>query len=224
MLEQLSPELLLLIQQSLGFLADLHALIAASPSSLATFESYRQHVLPAVLKNAISSVALPSALAILQLHVLDLRVPPGERQLLPPPSPTFIDSYFSGTVSPFPEDGPSFTRLRTLYVRAMGFAVDYAARALRVLSVGDANVDKVTAREQAALHLSPGERGRLLRAFFRYELYCRAFPPRNTPNAAAQRDTFLLKLHPFEVEELPAFTTTFPRLLADLWIGWRTSS
>lgn len=202
MLEQLSPELLLLVQQSLDSLVDLHALIAASPSSLRTFASYRQHVLPAVLRNAICPVALPSALAILQLHALDLRLPPARRHVFPPPLQTVLDMYFGGTVSPFPEDDSSFTRLRSLYVRAMRFADDYATRALRVLSAGDADADKVTARDRAVLHLSPGERGRLLRAFFRFELYCGVFPPRNTPNAAAQRDLFLLKLRPFEVEEL----------------------
>lgn len=202
MLEHLSPELLLLIQQSLDTLVALHALIAASPSSLRTFGLYRQHVLAAVLKNAICPVALPSALAILQLHAPDLRPSPGRRQGLAPALPTLLDMYFSGTVSSFPEDDSSFTRLRSLYVRAMRFAEDYATRALRVLSTGDGDAGKVTARDRALLHLSPRERGRLLRAFFRFELYCRVFSPRNTPNAAAQRNLFLLKLRPFEVEEL----------------------
>lgn len=204
MLEQLSPELLLLIQQSLDSLVDLHALIAASPSNLRTFESYRQHVLPAVLKNAICPVALPSALAIINLHTLDLRrrLSPGLDTELPRPLQTFLDDYLFGAVSPFPEDEAGFTRLRGLYVRAMRFAEDYATRALRVLSAGDADADKVTARDRAVLHLSPGERGRLLRAFFRFELYCRIFQPPEGTSAAAQRDIFLLKLRPFEVEEL----------------------
>lgn len=204
MLEQLSPELLLLIQQSLDSLVDLHALIAASPSNLRTFESYRQHVLPAVLKNAICPVALPSALAILQLHALDLRrrLSPGLDTELPRPLQTFLDDYLFGAVSPFPEDDAGFSRLRSLYVRAMRFAEDYATRALRVLSEGDADADKVTARDPAVLHLSPGERGRLLRAFFRFEFYCRVFQPPEGTSAAAQRDIFLLKLRPFEVEEL----------------------
>lgn len=81
MLEKLSPGLLLLIQESLGSLADLHALIAASPSNLRTFESYRQHVLHTYLKNAIGPVVLPSALAILQLYEIYPRLPPGPERL-----------------------------------------------------------------------------------------------------------------------------------------------
>lgn len=211
MLEKLPLELLLLVQQSLDALVDLHALIAASPSNLRTFALYRQHVLPAVLKNAICPVALPSALALLQLHALDLRGPGGGQSQLPPPPPplpTILDNYFSGIVYPFPEseDDPGFSWLRSLYVRAMRFAKDYATRALRVLSVGDADADgdKVTAQDRdraaLALHFSPSERGRILRAFFRFELYCRVFPPRIS--AAMHRDMFLLKLRPFEVKEL----------------------
>lgn len=220
MLDRLSPELLLLVQKSLDSLADLHALIAASPSSLRTFETYRNHVLSTVLKHAISFAALPSALAILQLKDLDLRGPQYRQQVVPRPITTLLDTCFSGTSDPFPEDESSFTRLRHLYVRAMKFADDYATRALQVLSEGDDVVDKVNVRDRAALRLSPTERGRLLRAFFRFDLYCRIFKPQNAYDAAAQRDVFLLKLRPFEVEELTCvhhyFSTVVGKLVDQL--------
>lgn len=209
MLEILSPELLLAIQLCLDTPRDLRNLIAASPANLCIFQRHSRLVLTNILSNAIHPVAMPSALAVLQ-------VPPPDRgrtSLHPRTLKPILDNYFNGGYDQLPEDKAGLVRLERLYSRALFLAKEFAARAWQKIRMGEPKPDpkstwyrifgcqgtgdqlrdshwgtqenshpfKSCTADQALddpadPHLSSNETARLLRAFLRFELYCKLFP------------------------------------------------
>ncbi|KAJ4388608.1 hypothetical protein N0V93_006067 [Gnomoniopsis smithogilvyi] len=240
-LEELSPELLLLIQKSLDSPLDLSRLIAASPVNFRAFQRYSQHILAAVLQNAIHPVSMPSALAVLQVPSPDS----GHDSLLSQTLEPFLNTYFSGGYNQLSADRQNLARLQRLYVRASHLVESYAMHAWReVVAVETHGSDsqmkfnhtsnnhiphpdqsqESSEGNHSRFNLSSQERERLLRAFFRFELYCKVFPDQsNAPTedgepsigATQQRDYFLMNLCPFEVEELACVHHYFSTVIGD---------
>lgn len=240
-MENLSLELLLLIQQSLDSPLDLHHLTAASPVNFRVFQQYSQHVLSAVLQNAIHPVSMPTAMALLQVPSAD----PGHVSLHPRMLDPFLDNYFSGEYNKPPGDKASLAGLQRLYTRVSYLSEDFAARAWREVLATDihtsnsqvesdhvshnmtSHLDKAhgpSKGSQYAVNLSSDEKGRLFRAFFRFELYCKVFSDQGIApmedgepfiTARQQRDYFLMKLRPFEVEELACVHQYYSTVVGD---------
>lgn len=257
MLERLTPELLLSIQLCFDSPSDLRNLIAASPANLRTFQLFPELVLSTILRNAIHPVAMPSALAILQ-------VPPPDRghaSLHPHTLEPILDGYFSGKYNQLPQDRAGLARLEHLHSRALFLVQDFATRAWRKVhtpppaprpksSTGSTFVYQGAIHRVEDFHwgaqptllaeaetpppieaylpiqdvpqLSSNERGRLLRAFLRFELYCKVFPgcalrgeyePFIT--AQQQNDYFLGHLRDFEKEELACVYLYYETVLGD---------
>lgn len=258
MLELLAPELLLSIQLCFDSPPDLRNLIAASPANLRTFQLFPQLVLTTILRNAIHPVAMPSALAILQ-------VPPPDRghaSLYPRTLEPILDRYFTCKYNQLPQDRAGLARLERLHSRALFLAQDFATRAWRKIhtappasrpesSTGPIFVYQGTIHRVQDFHwgtqptvlaepepplpleaygpiedapqLSSNERGRLLRAFLRFELYCKVFPGcdlREGENelfitAQQQNDYFLWHLRDFEKEELACVYLYYETVFGD---------
>lgn len=260
MLELLNPELLLSIQLCFDSPSDLRNLIAASPANLRTFQLFPQLVLTTILRNAIHPVAMPSALAILQVPLPD----PGHASLHPRTLEPILDRYFTGKYDQLPQDRAGLARLERLHSRASFLVQDFATRAWRKihtapttpqpqpeLSTGSTFVYQDTIHRVADFHwgeqptllaepetpppleayiptqdapqLSSNERGRLFRAFLRFELYCKVFPgcayyqEDDEPfiTAQQQNDYFLGHLRDFEIEELVCVYLYYSTVLGD---------
>lgn len=129
MLELLLPELLLCVQLCLDSPPDLRNLIAASPASLHIFQQYAHLVRTTVLSNSIHHVALPLALAIVQIPSPER----GHLSLHPHVLEPILDNYFKGGYdqAQLPEDRACLSRIERLCYRASFLAQDYATQAWR---------------------------------------------------------------------------------------------
>ncbi|KAL7924785.1 hypothetical protein ACQKWADRAFT_285938 [Trichoderma austrokoningii] len=206
-LEDLVPELLARILQLLNHPRDLLQLLRASPQCFRVYAQSPAPFLSSVLKNAILPHALRHALAC-------EGVPSDASQTV---REAFLDDYFRPKSLAFPTDKSAITALAGLFLRASYFVDDYSSRAMRAL-----NLDP----DATASALSPTERAKLQRAFFRYELYCRVFPVDyhaerfSIVPAEEQFTQFLARMSPWEVEEMTCvhhyFTALFGGYIDDL--------
>ncbi len=217
-LHDLHADLLYLILRALGSPRDLDSLIRASPSCFRLYTLSPEVILSSVLKNAILPDALHHAIAHSNLPAALSTSEPDRAEHLE----AFLDQYFQPDSFAFPTEKTALVALSRLYARVSHFVDDYSARAVRALGL-DPNT---------ASPLSSTERARLQRAFFRHELYCRAFPvDYHTPShslvpADLQCTQFIVRLEPWEVEELSCvhhyfmfLTGTFVDLLEDQLVG-----
>lgn len=258
MLELLSPELLLSIQLCFDSPPDLRNLIAASPANLRTFQLFPQLVLTTILRNAIPPVAMPSALAILQVPSPDR----GHASLYPHTLEPILDRYFTCKYTQLPQDRAGLARLERLHSRALFLAQDFAKRAWQKVHTAPPASRPESSTEstfvyqdtthrvqdfhwgtqptllaepetpfpfeacvpiQDAPQLSSNERGRLLRAFLRFELYCKVFPGCDLREgdyepfitARQQNNYFLCHLRDFEKEELACVYLYYSTVLGD---------
>ncbi|KAM0514454.1 hypothetical protein ACHAPE_006747 [Trichoderma viride] len=191
-LEDLMPELLARILQVLDHPRDLLSLIRASPHCFRVYAETPAIILSPIIKNAILPDALHHALACVHL-------PSTSSQTVPD---AFLRDYFQYEPLAFPTDKTTLTALCGLCLRTSHFVDDYSTRAMRALNL------KPDAGQATASALSPTERARFQRAFFRYELYCRVFPvdrhARSGSLVPAQEQFtgFIARMAPWEAEEM----------------------
>lgn len=191
-LEDLVPELLARILQGLDHPRDLLSLVRASPHCFRVYAQSPALILSSVLKNAI----LPDALH----HALACGLVPSNHSETA--REAFLRDYFQYKPLPFPTDKATITALAGLCLRTSYFVDDYSTRAMHALNL-ESNVGQTTTPT-----LSPTERARLQRAFFRYELYCRVFPidhnarRRSVVPANEQFTQFVALMAPWEAEEM----------------------
>ncbi|KAK3940209.1 hypothetical protein QBC46DRAFT_435241 [Diplogelasinospora grovesii] len=202
----LPVEILSLILQAVDRPRDLLSLIIASAPCYGTYKLSPHLILSSVVRNAILPDALPHALAAIYVPVSN---PPQVE-----PLETFLDEYFQTPSSPFPPDMAGLVSLCNLYSRVSYFIDDYSSRAMRAL-VTQPN----TERNPSFSPLSPTERARFQRAFFRYEIYSLALPAdfnahRNSLFSAHMQFThFLHRMEPWEVEEMSCVYHYFASLI-----------
>lgn len=205
----LPPELLSLILRNLNSPRDLHSLISASPSCLHAFLGNKYRILLWLCVKGIQPGALRDALA---LHHAPRRTVAHGRMGLrcnegvePTDSEPFLSKYFSDATFEPPTDMADLTELLRLQSLVSRFAHGYFKEATALLGAPLAPSDPTIIGEVAPP--SPTEWTRLQRAFFRYELYCRAFPSDKKPlyqctHARDQCELFMDRLKPWEVEEI----------------------
>lgn len=226
-LDGLPPDLLVLILHAVNSPRDLHSLISASRPCLAVFLSTRNLVLISVLRNAIPPEALRHALAaasaphpVVGVAELPTRSPEPNLDTVEP----FLETYFSTDAIGFPKDIAGLISLCGLYSQVSRLSNEYFLRATRLLAIpigpgdpahaGDSGPQDGLPEPQEALPepkdapvMSRLEMTRLYRAFFRYELFCRLFPPQYVGTAGAidrvrKFHLFPGRMEPWEVEEM----------------------
>ena len=222
----LPAELLIHIQRAVDSPRDLHSLISASPDCLRTFLPNRIRTLASVLKNAIPEGALRHALAFCYLpSPLPTPLPDGlltsqERDtILIPAIEPFLQRYFSDADEPFdvPMDITSLTFLFKLHALVSRFADEYflhAAWQLKSTKSSGALKDDFPPPSRKELT-------RLQRAFFRFELYCRLFPPTSgfgsiSIQPQSQLRLFVERLSLWEVEEMSCAHNYLSRLISEV--------
>lgn len=196
-LEDLPTELLSLILGATEDPQDVIALILASPACLRTFNQNLASVYRIASQNSILPGARRHALAICHL--------PDTIEYESEELKDFVDEYFS----PEPLEPPqsiaallTWWRVKFLVSR---FIPEYARSAYAHLVQG-LEAEPGAARPDPD-PLSPAERTRFQRAFFRYEFYCRMFPGpgqkyRVPSSTRAQVRLFAGRLEAWEIEEM----------------------
>jgi hypothetical protein len=204
-LERLSPELVSLILQNAESPCALHDMISASSIFLRVFSERPHLILSSVVQNALPDDNLTHFLAARQTPLPATRNTVSE----------FLDKYFDPAYSfDFPTKKEDLVLLCQLYNRVT-FLISCYAEYMQWLGLAE-----------SILVLSPTERIRLQRAFLRFEIYSRVFPPENNslcenllPNdqfcSAEQFDLFLTFLSPWEVEEMACVELYFTLMIRD---------
>jgi hypothetical protein len=204
-LESLAPELVSLILQNVDSPRGLHDLIAASPACLRVFSQTPQLILSAVTRNT-----LPIGTSRHYLACLQAPVPATSDEVF-----LFLDKYFSASSSfDFPTTKADLVSLCQLYHRVT-YLITRFLHQMQQLGF-----------DESILAPSSSESVRLHRAFLRYEIYCRVFPPNETEpwedplpfhqfSAAEQFNLFLSQLTPWEVEEMACVQVYFFLLIGD---------
>ncbi|OJJ46905.1 hypothetical protein ASPZODRAFT_131811 [Penicilliopsis zonata CBS 506.65] len=221
-LHRLSPEILSLILESLNSPIDLYHLASASCACWRVFVSFRRLVLSSVLKNAIHLDALPHALAVINAPAAVPGSPtPKEKEVI-----VFLNKYRNGwRLVPFPTAWDDIVCLSRLYMRVTRLVDDYATHALQALRTIDRpkrDLSVWPTELASAVSLSQTERARFLRAFFRFELYCKLFPVAFRKESwslfdkRAQFELFLARLQGWEIEELACVHQYLALLVDDL--------
>ncbi|KAJ4327242.1 hypothetical protein N0V84_002372 [Fusarium piperis] len=195
-LDDLAPELLLLILCQIDTPKDLYSFISASPSCYRLFAGSQEHVISSVLRNAFTSENIHHAVAALSLPAAHERARPSNAEIT-----SALDGYFDGDTLDLPEDKTSLVALCRLYHRVNQYTTDYFQNSLYILGY--------VPRRSADFYPSIRERTRFYRGFLRLELFCRAFYDRTYPDELgpgnskqAQFDDFFCRLEPWEVEEI----------------------
>ncbi|KAK0762486.1 hypothetical protein N5P37_005302 [Trichoderma harzianum] len=218
-LHDLPPELLRLILTSFDSLFDLYTFIRASPECFRIYRITPEFILSSVLKRAIHPEALHHALAI-------SLVDPEESVELAEDEQhwQFLDSYFQrdSTLFKFPTTMYGIKTLASVNNMVSRFVDDYICHTLHALyaieeTEQDFHRPAVPCSSHAACQagLSATEKGRIQRAFFRYEVYSRCFPvsPRLPDESIFAADDqfkhFLQQMAPWEVEELSSLHEYF---------------
>lgn len=219
--DNLPPEILSLIQRNLNKRRDLHSLIAASPNCLHTFLGNRYRILLSVCVNGIQPGALRDALAV--HHAPRRTVSHGRKGLRcnkgiqPIDCEPFLSKYFSDATFDVPTGMADVTALMQLQTRVFRFAHGYFMEATALLGAPLAPGDPPTMGDVAPP--SPTEWTKFQRAFFRYELYCRAFPSDQRPLCLSrtagrnQCELFMDRLKLWEVEEITCVHNYLTRLV-----------
>ncbi|KAM6534231.1 hypothetical protein FALCPG4_007163 [Fusarium falciforme] len=195
-LDDLAPELLLLILCQIDTPKDLHSFISASPPCYRLFEGSQEHVISSVLRNAFTIENIHHAVAALLLPAAHKIPRPSNTQIT-----AALDRYFDGDTLDLPEDKASLVALCRLYHRVNQYTDDYFQHSLYILGyVPNCSAD---------FYPSIRERTRFYRGFLRLELFCRAFYDRAYPDEPEpgnskqiQFDDFVSRLEPWEVEEI----------------------
>lgn len=200
-LEQLPPELLSLIIQSLDSHRHLVNLISASPACYYVYSAAPSVFLGAILRNVIHPAAMHHALAILHAPVSQpspAKIGPLESKALQ----DYVERYFQGDGAfPFPTERSELESLYRIYSQIDLLINDYASRATQTLFNGQRN---------DTLDLSWTELARFQRAFFRHQVYCLSFPMHsytlflyNDPfSMSVQHERFISRLDFWEIEEM----------------------
>ncbi|RSM05027.1 hypothetical protein CEP52_006526 [Fusarium oligoseptatum] len=195
-LDDLAPELLLLILCQIDTPKDLHSLISASPHCYRLFASSQEHVISCVLRNAFRIENIHHAVGALSLPAAHERIRPNNAEIT-----SALDRYFDGDTLDLPEDKASLVALCRLYHRVNQYTSDYFQHSLYVLGY--------VPNCAADFYPSIRERTRFYRGFLRLELFCRAFYDRAYPDdpepgnsKQIQFDDFISRLEPWEVEEI----------------------
>ncbi|MBE3048347.1 hypothetical protein IMZ48_38750 [Candidatus Bathyarchaeota archaeon] len=209
-INHLPPELLVHIQGAVDSPRDLHSLISASPDCLRTFRLNRIRILESVLRNAIPEGTLRDSLAFCYLPsplpapLTDSMSHQEQVSVSIAAVEPFLQRYFSDEAFDVPTDITSLTFLFKLHALVSRFADEYfihAAQQLKSTKSSGALVDDFPPPSRTELT-------RLQRAFFRFELYCRVFPPQPDFSRAdpigseSQFRLFVGRLSPWEVEEM----------------------
>ncbi|KAM4063795.1 hypothetical protein HRG_006906 [Hirsutella rhossiliensis] len=221
-LSRLPSELLLAIMQALDHPRDLAALVKASPLCCRLYFAAPSLVVSCILRNAIQPDALHDALAVLHAPWTP---DPGALSWARPsrePLRACLEQYFDKAKPfAFPSEWKDLMALDRLLFRATYFVNDYSSEARMVL-FSDGGADP-------SAPLSPTELARFQRAFFRYELYSRLFPPDcreanySLEPAQEQFDRFLARIEPWEAEEMSCvhcyYTSLIGKLVDDMEDG-----
>ncbi|QYS97468.1 hypothetical protein H0G86_004700 [Trichoderma simmonsii] len=211
-LHDLPPELLRLILTSFDSLPDLYSFIQASPECFRIYRIAPEFILSSVLRNAIHPDALHHALAVTLVDPEESIVMEEDEQHW-----EFLDSYFQrdSTLFKFPKTMYGIISLAKLNNMVSRLVNDYTCHTLHALyeseeTQQDTHHQTLPCSSHVACQngLSATEKGRLQRAFFRYEFYSRCFPvsPRIPDESIFAADDqfkhFLQQMAPWEVEEL----------------------
>ena len=205
-LYRLPTEITSLILETLDSPQDLFSLISASARCFRVYNGSPQRALAAVLRNAILPNALPHAVAAVRAMAA---VAPGLRQN--ESLEAFLDEYFETESFGFPADKESLIALCRLYSQTIYLIDGYSTRAMRTLGL----------ERYVEPSLSPTERARFQRAFFRHELYSRVFSVDHarTSHSRVPADEqfylFLGRVDPWEVEEMSCVHHYFASLVGE---------
>lgn len=227
-MDDLAPELLLIILHSVDRPRDLHALISTHSKCYYVFDANRKRVLTSVLKKAIPEGALRDALfacyappptPYYPISPPEILSYPFENDIVDPQlrlhSHVRMSRYFTGDEPSFPTDIPDPHRLAGLSSLVDRFTDDYRHHVARILGkrVGPGDGGNWGPPVHFA-PLSPDERTRIQRAFYRYEFYCRLFKCYDDPRypvlregsslfcAWEQNNLFVRRMDPWAVEEM----------------------
>lgn len=186
---------------------DLFSLISASARCFRVYNESPERTLSSVLRNAVLPDAFPHAIAAFRAAAA---AAPGPRQA--ESLEAFLNEYFQTDSLEFPVDKEGMVALCRLCSRTSYFVDGYSTRAIRALGL----------ERDAELCLSPTERARFQRAFFRYELYSRVYPvdhsarrSRSRVPADAQFTQFLARIEPWEAEEMSCVHHYFTSLIGE---------
>lgn len=205
-LEQLAPELLSIILQSIDSPHTLHDLISASPACLRVFNQTSHLVLSSLIHKILPSINERHILAL--LHAPTPATRPGVS--------SFLDKYFDESSSiDFPTSRAELVNVFKLYNRVT-FLINGYLNHVQKLGFSD-----------SILTPTRSEVARLQRAFLRYGLYARVFPaddtlpwedpsPNHTFSAQEQFDLFISHLKPWECEEIVCVEQYFSILIGDI--------
>lgn len=220
-LHHLAPELLILTLSSVGSLRDLHSLICASAPCFRAFSSNRTRILSSILENAIQPDALRHALAVGQIPS---PLPVGSEASI---VLAFLGEYFLTSEIEFPTDMARLVSICKVYNGVSRLIDDFSLRSAHLLGfhppLSEDNAlwpEGLKPSSYKFTPLSTTELTRLQRAFFRYEIYSRVFPPspehqlESLFSSENQFRLFLSRLEPWEVEEMSCIHTYFASLVA----------
>ncbi|KAM7187291.1 hypothetical protein V8F20_011046 [Naviculisporaceae sp. PSN 640] len=205
-IQHLAPELLIQILSVLETPEDLRSLVSASSACFRAYSSYQRPILLSALGNALSPELFRELLAI-------QNVPRAEPHDGWERVTAFYDHYFSEQPFELPLDPTNAnvaSLLRTYFTVERQIRIYFPhAYAPFLLVDRNRNPDE---EKPKFIPLSVAERGRLRRAFYRYELYSRVFSQDPVEFGNAMNNTFcaeywqyedvICRMTPFEVEEL----------------------
>lgn len=222
-LHQMPYEMVLLILHSLHTPEDLRNLLRACKAYPRYKDIYKRNstsVNAAIMANAIHPAAMHDALAA--IYCPQWGVPKDTTDDLE----DFVERYFEGDEFVLPTEPEPVMRLCRLYSDASRLIKHYASQALELIGLGGFDVPV----------LSDVELARFQRAFFRYEVYCRAFPTanktlRDTPigymytvdddedlvSSDSQYSFFVSRFTKWEVEELTCVHRFYTGLAEKAW-------
>ncbi|KAL1845029.1 hypothetical protein VTK73DRAFT_1311 [Phialemonium thermophilum] len=212
-LHSLPSEMLMQVLQCVDTSRDLLALILASKRCYQIFVRHPKAVFSGLLNNLLPGETLRHAVAAASLSPVTIaRQKPTEKDR------AILARYFQDEAIPLPSDKASLVSIYRLYSAVSRHAIRYFGAALRRLYGKDS--EALVGQSQP----SASERARLYRAFFRYELCCRAlvyaccWDPRQTVQDLF--DAVFAHLTPWETEEISCVlvfvATVYDRLVDSL--------
>ena len=207
-LEDLPPELLRLVFESLDSPRSLYRLISTSASCFRVYKVAPAGILTPLIRKVYSEESLRHAIAVVQAYALQ----PISETLTYPDLLALLEAYFTDGPLGFPTKKEQLADLYRLRTRLSYFCNDYFTRTLS--KIGESSPEGFQSfgdpENESSIHPSSTELLRLERAFLRYELYCKAFSSANYAmyayltefRAMTQFNLFLSRIEPFEVEEM----------------------
>lgn len=213
---QMPYDIIILILHSLHSVSDLYSTLGTFPQYKYIFRRNPAAFMSSALRNAIHPLAMQHALAALYAPPMDSSTDTEDLGY-------FVQQYFEETF-PFPTVVGDLIRLDRIYGHVSNLALMYAHTALYSMGVGDPHDN------HRMVVLSDVERARLQRAFFRYEVYCQAFPTARKTfvdgfgyfapdehylSPTSQFALFVSRLQIHEVEELSCVYRFYTSVAAD---------